>query len=240
MGGSVREGETPVPLTSKGEPACPILKVSSHMYKLTTTNTLTTKKNIEKKETQNDLSTDDIESKVLTVSKGLKNNLMKSLGKGNNGAYKCILRSNASITLNSSGAFLSYFPMDPSASAEWNSFTTLFDEFRILKGTLQIEPLYQGSITAGVTAVCFDNDSANAPSNIAEVLDYQNSVLKTSSKSLHYEFRRPDVTNSAYWVDVATPTSQIGAVRILIGYGPVSTTAYYYNMTYHVEFRGRR
>lgn len=192
----------------------------------------------EKSTSVNAYSTDDEYKSVILVSPTLRNNLMKSM-KGN-GKMSTVLVLHATLVTTGSGNLLTTQTLNPSGSSEWSTFATLFDEFRVIGGVMHFEPVYAGSATTGMICASFDNDDATAPSSIDDVLCYQNSSLCSFHKGLRYSFKRPNITPSAYWVDVASPANSVGSVKYVLGYTTASVTIGYYSIRLSVEFRGRR
>lgn len=170
----------------------------------------------------------------LFMSRGLSTSLKGS------GYIKTSLTVINSLTMNGSGAYLAYISMDPSAQSEWSTYAALFDEFRIVTTAVHFIPVYAGSSTAGSLIVAYDNDSLVTPGSQTDVITYQNYKCDALYKGLTYLVRRPNVTSSAYWVDVASPSSSSGSVLYSIGYSSPSTVTCQVITTYHVEFRGRR
>ncbi len=190
------------------------------------------------KKSDTTLSTDDEYKSVVLVTPTLKNNLSRSL-KGN-GKMSTVLVMHATLVTTGSGNLLTAQTLNPSGSSEWSTFATLFDEFRVTHGTMEFEPVYAGSATTGMLCAGFDNDDATSPASIDDVLCYQNSSLTSFYKGLKYSFKRPNLTPSAYWVDVASPSSSLGSVKYVLGYTTASVTIGYYSIRLYVEFRGRR
>jgi len=192
--------------------------------------------NSDKDSKRSELSTDDC---VLVLpNKGMKYTIARSL-ENKSGFVRTVLQLSGTLTLNGSGALLAAPVMDPSSSGEWSSWATLFDEFRVLSAVFRVVPVL-GSATKGLLAVAFDNDDVTAPTTIDEILSYQNHKLVPLYKGLSYKAVRPNVTSSAYWTDVASPSTQPGSVKMVIAVGDASTGSSYYSMQQTVEFRGRR
>jgi len=134
---------------------------------------------------------------------------------------------------------------DPSGCSDWSSFAAIFDEFRVIKAHIQFAPYYQYSTAdTGVLCVAADNDSTGAPTSADQVMQYGTAKFSNlqQARSLRLTYKRPNITSSAYWNDVASPTASEGT--FLIAVIDCSTTngrgLYYFTVTYEIEFRSRR
>jgi len=161
-------------------------------------------------------------------------------GSNNSGFVKTVLSVHGSLTTTVGGAVLGGVSLDPSPSSEWSTFATLFDEFRVTSGQVKVVPVLSGMSTAGLVCMAFDNDDATVPSSIDDVVCYQNSKLDSLSKGQVFRFKRPNITSSAYWVDVASPATSLGMVKLVLAVCSGSTSVAYYWGRLEVEFRGRR
>jgi hypothetical protein len=161
-------------------------------------------------------------------------------GSNNSGFVKTVLSVHGQLTTTAGGAVLGGVSLDPSPSSEWSTFATLFDEFRVTSGHVKVIPTLSGMSTAGLVTMAFDNDDATVPSSIDEVVSYQNSKLDSLSKGQIFRFKRPNITSSAYWVDVASPATSLGMVKLVLALCSGSSNVAYYWGRLEVEFRGRR
>ncbi len=160
--------------------------------------------------------------------------------------YSTVIRVALGVASSGSAAKYGVFSFDPSSVfSDWTSFAALFDEFRMISIKLKFVPYYRYSSTdTGLIAVCGDNDSSTTPASIDTVVQYGNSMVfpVQSHKDHIYHFKRPNITDSAYWVDVATPSNSLGAIL----YGTLDSTTtngrgiFYLFAEMYVEFRSRR
>lgn len=184
---------------------------------------------------------DSTETKIvkpkLTLSK------MMSSTKGS-GLLKITLRFQELVTNNGSGATLKAYSMDPTATGnvftEWTTLSTLYDEFRILSGTVTLIGSAQGSSTPGAILMSYDNDSFFTPTAINDCITYQNCHFSSFYKPFVYKFKRPNVTSSAYWCDVAVPTNSLGCIPWIITNSTANTLIALSVFTIDLELRGRR
>ena len=165
-------------------------------------------------------------------------NVLSSVGKS--GYLKTTISVSGSLTSTGSGNLLSYVSMNPSGSSEWTSLSTLFDEFRVVGAKLHLLPMFSGSTTAGMICVCYDNDSLTTPASIDDVMCYKNSKMAAFYKGIAINIKRPNITASAYWTDVASPSNSAGSFPYVIGFCSATTTVGYMSIKYDVGFRGRR
>lgn len=177
-----------------------------------------------------------------TEQKSLKlvlSRLSNSKGLGS-GSLKTRLSYISTVTTNGSGAYLSALSLDPSSSSEFSSFATLYDEFRVTSVTVQWSPTLTGSATPGSMLFAFDNDSAVAPASQTEVLCYQNFRFDCLGKHIKETYHRPNITQSAYWVDMASSSGSLGSIPFVIGYSNASVVVGQFVITLHTDMRGRR
>jgi hypothetical protein len=173
-----------------------------------------------------------------SLSSSMKSVLSKAFS-SKLGHVDTVLSVHGTLTTNGAAAFVGALTFDPSGSTEWSTFATLFDEFRILNVDYEMCPT-NGSSTLGMSFTAFDNDDATAPSTIDEITSYQNSTIEPIYKGCRRSFRRPDISQSAYWVDVANSSQSLGSVKVVFSYSSVSAVVAYYRLRFHVSFRGRR
>lgn len=212
----------------------------SQKFKSLETKSSTGKKTVTVTELDTDSDEQSDESKLQSTIKKLflsKQFLKMTKGSGTITTSMVLLNT---LTMNGSGAYLSYIPMDPSSATEWSSFATLFDEFRILHASVDFQPIYAGSTCPGNVVVAYDNDSLTTPGSQTDVCCYQNYRVGPLYKGLKYLVHRPNVTPSAYWADVATPSGSSGSVPYVVGFSAASTQTVQVFTTYQIEFRGRR
>jgi hypothetical protein len=183
--------------------------------------------------------------------------MLNFVSKSNNSSLKeALLRQNhytvrmtrGGVEAKSSGAgtLADGFSLDPSTFDEWSSFNTLFDEFRVMGGKVHYVPRDRYSKT---TTSCFpiiaayDNDSTSNPvTTLATAWQYPQAKPHTLEDPFVFEWRRPNITSSAYWDDVATPSSSLGIVFVISDVGTLTPSTIYgnYFVEFEVEFRSRR
>ncbi len=151
----------------------------------------------------------------------------------------------ALATTSAAGTLSDGFSNDPSTFDEWSSFNTLFDEFRVLSGKVHFVPRdkYKTGGTNYGIITAYDNDSVTPPvTTLATAWQYPQAKPYTIDSSWTHAWRRPDITPSAYWDDVASPATSLG-ICFIVSEATVlaaSTTYGYYFVEFEVEFRARK
>ncbi len=158
-------------------------------------------------------------------------------------------RGGVSATTTAAGTLSDGFSMDPSTFDEWSSFNTLFDEFRVLGGTVRFIPKNRyvwntGSfIVKTPLVVAYDNDSATVPvTTLPTAWQYPFAKPVCITDPYEFSWRRPNITSSAYWDDVATPSTSLG-ICFMISEPTVMTASTEYGnyfVEFEVEFRSRK
>jgi hypothetical protein len=144
-------------------------------------------------------------------------------------------------------------PMDPSGSIEWTSLAALFDEFRVLEIESHWQPRgrfhgpdgqYNGVATVfgldNPMASGFDNDSLPTATTIDQVMTYTESHYGNTADPHTYKFRRPNITQSAYWVDCAVPSQSLGGVVVFAGLLNASVPYGQSLRVWHIQLRMRQ
>ncbi len=134
------------------------------------------------------------------------------------GTQQPIIRCRTSFTtLTTSGTNLTQVvAMDVTGVTAWSSLANLFDEYRVRRATLHIQPLYQ-SYGASATAlaalpiiVVVDYDDSTAIATLANAIQYDTYkilYLGTSNpKNLKSKPALPEGIPDLTWVTTATPT----------------------------------
>ncbi len=157
--------------------------------------------------------------------------------------YTIRLVVTGALAADGSGAIATSLGLNPSTYSEWTSVAALFDEFRVLSGTFHFTPTnrYNRASTDVVRAidVSFDNDSTPTLTSYNDAAEYANVEMKALSDPFVYSFRRPNITPSAYWTDVGTPSGSAGGVILYSNGNTASLAAGIYMQEIFVEFRGR-
>jgi hypothetical protein len=177
----------------------------------------------------------------LISENGLKDQLLRQ-------THYTVRMTRGGVECKSSGAgtLADGFSQDPSTFDEWSSYNALFDEFRVLGGKLHFIPRDRYSKTTTLCypiVVGYDNDSTSNPvTTLATAWQYPYSKPHTLEDPLVFEWKRPNITPSAYWDDVATPSSSLGIVFVISDVGTLTPSTIYgnYFVEFEVEFRSRR
>jgi len=139
--------------------------------------------------------------------------------------------------------------MDPSGSAKWSHYASIFDMFRVVGGVLRLVPVCTNiAVANAIVLFAFDNDSTTTPSAITDIANYaevtQLPAVWTSGSVRTVPFIRPMKkgvvqSTSTLWLDEATPSGSPGALKFY-GSGLNNSTSYYsYELEYIVEFMYR-
>jgi hypothetical protein len=153
------------------------------------------------------------------------------------------------ISSNGSGEVKGAFGMDPSGSAKWSQYASIFDMFRVLGGVLRLVPVCTNIAVANALVLfAFDNDSMSTPSAITDIANYaevtQLPAVWTSGGVRTVPFVRPmkggvPQGTAALWLDENAPSSSPGSLKFY-GSGLNNSTSYYsYELEYLVEFMYR-
>ncbi len=152
-------------------------------------------------------------------------------------------------TLTSSGTNLTQVvAMDVSGVAAWSSLANLFDEYRVRRAQLHIQPLYSGyggtasTLAAMPIIVVVDYDDATAIASLTNAMQYDTkkilflgSAMPTNLKS---KLAQPEGQPDMAWVTTATPVTpfwwKFWSITNLI---PSSAAVGYCYITAEIEFR---
>jgi len=140
------------------------------------------------------------------------------------------------------GTFIS---MNPGSAAEWSSWSSEFDEFRVLQVRITYLPrnhYNSGSQRTGML-LAYDNDSSPTVTSVSQVMQYGTCVFGLMDDILRAEWSRPTGgKNTAIpWIDVGSPSLSVGSV-LYTATTSVSNSVIYGDVfaEYLVEFRGTR
>ncbi len=156
--------------------------------------------------------------------------------------YTTFLRIGFYGATNSSGVLNASVTLDPSGTTDWSYFSSLFDEFRVVKVSVWIHPYSKfDSSKYGQGVAVFDNDSSTAPATVDAGLQYGTAKSFQVPVGLKAHWSRPNLTDSAYWTDVASPSGSTGSVGYSFGLTNAATQNIIGGVaTYHIQFRSRR
>lgn len=137
--------------------------------------------------------------------------------------------------------------MDSSGITQWTGLAAIFDEYRILKAKLHVQPTYQ-SFGASATAIAampvicvVDYDDATALSSLTNAIQYDTArtlYMGASNCKTHIVEARPEGQPDLAWVTTASPTIpfywKFWSVSTLI---PTSLGMGYAYIEVEIEFR---
>jgi hypothetical protein len=157
--------------------------------------------------------------------------------------YETELALLAAISSNGAAQAAGVVKFDPSGTTDWSSFSSIFDEFRVVQLDVHVAGTWKWDLNKshGFVICAGDNDDDTTPSTGDDVAQYVNSRFHEVGSEWSYSYRRPDLTPSAYWVDVASPATSLGGIKFATSNTPVSITALYgLKAVWHIQFRSRR
>jgi hypothetical protein len=168
----------------------------------------------------------------------------------NNYIEKVRLVANGSLTSTAGGFIVNTLGMNPSGTSEWGSYSTIFDQFRVLAVRLTLIPKQVGTITTtnSLVVAVFDNDDTTALGSLNAALEYATArpfgALWNENQSgpKQITWARP-VSGRATaidWIDVAVPANSLGSIKFYSDTLTASITYFEFSIEYFTEFRGRR
>jgi hypothetical protein len=151
---------------------------------------------------------------------------------------------NYQTTLNSAGGIiLVAYSFNPNQSVEWTDYTSLYDEFRVIGVEwiyIPVNRYNSGSNTADLL-IAFDNDDSTAPASGNEVLQYSTRVITGANDPIKLVFKRPTAGAPVPWLDVGSPATSLGSVKVAASYtGSGTVLMGQVFLRYVIEFRGIR
>jgi len=169
---------------------------------------------------------------------------------------KVRLVGTGSISSSAIGVLNAVIGLNPSSAPDWGSYSTIYDEFRVMAVRISLVSEQQFSLTAlnGLVGVAYDNDDSVALTSIGAVLAYDTAQMmaavfthnangRENYDTLNrFSWSRPTtgVATSVVWIDVASPGSITGSIKFY-GTGLTNSISYYqFALEYFCEFRGRR
>ncbi len=166
-----------------------------------------------------------------------------------NRVVRTILSVNGTIASDGSGVIAGAITMNPSSSAEWSSWSVLYDQFRVIGGVLNLVCWRALNDTGAPTIVrfAFDNDSSATPTSYGDVMQFAEvhdvTTIWTSGAVRKIPFKRPmkrgTPQTGLVWLDEASPSASPGAIKYY-GSGANATTGFLkYIIDYVVEFQMR-
>ncbi len=172
-----------------------------------------------------------------------------------NRIYKVRLVYDRAGTTTPVGVLNTTVAMDPSFSPEWATWSTLYDEFRVMGSRINLVSKQQGTVTnpTDLAVVAFDNDDIaplgsvsdgmqHSTSHLFSAIWYHNIIGENKSSVLSYSAMRPTSgkNTSVDWIDVASPGNSLGGWKFY-AQGLANSTQYLaIGVEWFVEFRGRR
>ncbi len=134
------------------------------------------------------------------------------------GTQQPIIRCRTSFTtLTTSGTNLTQVvAMDVTGISAWSSLANLFDEYRVRRATLHLQPLYQSygasatTLAAMPIIVVVDYDDATAIASLANAIQYDTHKIvyfgNAHTKNMKSKPAQPEGIPDLSWVTTASPT----------------------------------
>lgn len=160
------------------------------------------------------------------------------------------LALSGSISSNVVGIITQTLDFRPDSSADWASFSALYDEFRVVAIRLTLIPYQQGTVTAinGLVAVVFDDNENGALTSLNGALDAETVHIMPSiwyanqAKPERLSYARPDAGKGTViaWQSTSAPATCLGAVKFYSSTLSTSVPYFTYALEYYTQFRLRR
>lgn len=166
-------------------------------------------------------------------------------------------RLNYSFQVNSNvgGVINTVLGMDPSFAAEWSTYASLYDSFRVIGVRIRLVSKQQYSLTVANDSVviAYDDNNVSALTSLDGGLQYNTSHVFSAVWShvatgtsnytgvLDFSFLRPTAGRKTPidWIPTSTPGGSLGAVKFYATNLAISTTYMIASADWYVEFRGR-
>ncbi len=162
---------------------------------------------------------------------------------------KTILSVNGTIASDGSGVIAGAITLNPSSSSEWSSWATIYDQFRVIGGVLNLTCWRALNDTGAPTIVrfAFDNDSSATPTAYSDVMQFAEvhdvTTIWTSGAVRRIPFKRPmkkgTPQTAQIWYDESSPSSTPGSIKYYGSGANASTGFFKYILDYVVEFQMR-
>ncbi len=183
----------------------------------------------------------------MTAQKG-SSSKFRSAEMKDQSARKFTLHFQQTLASNGASVLNGTIQLRANAAIDWGIISSYYDEYRLLGIRVKLVSLQQYSVSAGnsLMYVCFDNDDDTALTSNNQAMVYtdkavMSAVFQHVGELPEVTFWRPVSTASPIpWIDVATPTSSLGAVKFYADSLSVSTNYVIASIEYFVEARGRR
>jgi len=139
----------------------------------------------------------------------------------------------------------------PSSFAGFSEYTGLFDQYKVDKAEVWLEPTAaQGTSVFSTVSTAVDLDDANVPTSLVQVQSKQGSVTSLGSAG-HYHVWVPHVALAAYgggvftsfandkphWIDAGSPSVQHYGFKIAMDATPAAALVYRLTFKIHCSFR---
>ncbi len=162
---------------------------------------------------------------------------------------KTLLSVNGTIASDGSGVIAGAISLNPSGSSEWSSWATLYDQFRVIGGVLNLVCWRALNDTGSPTIVrfAFDNDSSATPTAYSDVMQFAEvhdvTTIWTSGTVRRIPFKRPmkkgTPQTAQMWYDESSPSSIPGSLKYYGSGANASTGFFKYILDLVVEFQLR-
>jgi hypothetical protein len=164
--------------------------------------------------------------------------------------YRCRLSFPFTIGASGGGNILSMIPVDASGSSEFSSFSSLYDQYRVVAGHLSFcytEPLITSGSSKenGLLYIAYDWTDTTVPTTSSDVFDTGTRVVYKSitfgDRTMHYNFVYPTsgYSTSIVWSPTSTPTAY-GSLKFAATSLTPSVTYLDCLLDLYVQFRGRK
>ncbi len=153
------------------------------------------------------------------------------------------------LTTSGGGHIYSAQPLTPSSFPEFSNYAALYDEFRMMGGTVTMFTVAEvvtssSSPTNGVCAIAYDFNDSTVPTSVNDVLPLGNrrlfQCLSLDRNGFVYDFRVPTSgpNTSVLWYST-TATPNLGSIKFAASTMTASRDYMEGILDIYVEFRGR-
>jgi hypothetical protein len=180
---------------------------------------------------------------------------------GGDGFCRNILRTvDKSYITSTSAALGAYsFTFKLSDTADYTSFTNVFDQYKIMKVEFIVEPVSQPQLPGSTAswsyaAICIDRDDATSPASMTEILSYNNAITIFPGQARKFSFVPCILTGvesggstalsapkTQQWLDCAAPNiTHYGVKAVVLQSTSTHVNTWYCFARYHLAFRASR
>jgi len=153
------------------------------------------------------------------------------------------------VNSTSGGNILYNFPIDPTTGVEWSTWSSLFEEYRVLGGLVTIctyvpTQTSGSSVTNSLAYIAFDPVLNYTPVSASDAISYSNrdefQVVSLDRMPFRYGFKYPTAgpNTSILWEPTGSPVIN-GCIIITADHVTPSNTYFDFIVDFYIEFRSK-